>query len=178
MRLVVLDRDGVINVDSAAFVKNADEWLPIPGSLEAIGRLNQAGYTVAIATNQSGIGRGLFSEQDLHDQHAKMQSLLAEHDGRIDYITYCPHHPDAGCECRKPRPGLFRQIAKHYGLENLAGVPIIGDALRDLQAGQQLGCSPMLVKTGKGEKTLAAGVGLEDAMIFTDLAAAVEHILA
>lgn len=151
--MIILDRDGVINRDSDAFVKNADEWIAIDGSIEAIARLSQAGYTVAVATNQSGLGRGLFTEADLQAMHAKMQALVRQAGGRIDGIFYCPHTPDDQCPCRKPLPGLLDQIAAAYDVA-LDGVWMVGDALRDLQAGVARGCKPVLVKTGKGEKTL------------------------
>ncbi len=129
LKLIVLDRDGVINEDSDAFVKTVDEWIPIPGSLEAIARLCQAGWTVAVATNQSGLARGLFDFSTLGDMHFKMQQLVMEQGGRIDLIVHCPHGPDDGCDCRKPQPGLFRRIAEHFHLPNLNGVPVVGDSI-------------------------------------------------
>ena len=176
MKLVILDRDGVINEDSDAYITSVDEFIPLPGSMAAIARLNQAGYTVAIATNQSGIARNYLSQSTLKQIHAALTHTLALHDGRIDYIALCPHGPDDQCDCRKPKPGLLRQIAAHYGT-SLKGVPVIGDSLRDLQAAQAVGASPMLVRTGKGERTIAAGEGLEGVPIFDDLAAAVATLL-
>lgn len=149
MKLVILDRDGTINADSDDFVKSPDEWQPLPGALEAIARLNHAGFHVVIASNQSGLGRGLFDVASLNAMHAKMHKMLSAHGGRIDAVFYCPHSPDEGCNCRKPLPGLFEQIADRFGL-SLQGAPVVGDGLRDLQAGVAAGCEPHLVLTGKG----------------------------
>jgi D-glycero-D-manno-heptose 1,7-bisphosphate phosphatase len=149
MKLVILDRDGTINADSDEFVKSPQEWEPLPGALEAIARLNHAGWHVAIASNQSGLGRGLFDVGSLNAMHAKMHKLLAAHGGRVDAIFYCPHTPEDSCSCRKPLPGLFEQIGERFGVE-LKGVPVVGDGLRDLQAGVAAGCEPHLVLTGKG----------------------------
>jgi D-glycero-D-manno-heptose 1,7-bisphosphate phosphatase len=132
-KLVILDRDGVINQDSDAFIKSPDEWIPLPGSLEAIARLNHAGWTVAVASNQSGLSRGLFDEDTLHAMHQKMHTLLAALDGHVDYLVYCPHGPDDVSNCRKPLPGMYQEIATHFGCD-LCGVPIVGDSLRDLEA--------------------------------------------
>ena len=148
MRLVILDRDGTINEDSAEFVKSPSEWQPLPGALEAVARLNHAGWHVVVATNQSGLGRGLFDVASLNAMHAKMHSMLAAVGGRIDGIFYCPHGPDEGCHCRKPEPGLYEQIAERYGLE-LDDVPAVGDSQRDLVAAVNAGCQPHLVLTGK-----------------------------
>ncbi len=172
MQLVILDRDGVINEDSDEYIKSVDEFVPLPGSLAAIARLNRAGYTVAVATNQSGIGRGLFDLAALAAMHDKLARLLAQEGGRIDHIFYCPHAPDDGCDCRKPLPGLMRQIAGHYAVP-LTGVPVIGDSLRDLEAARAVGARPILVRSGKGERTLAAGKGLDGVPVYADLAAAV-----
>ncbi len=149
MKLVILDRDGTINVDSDEYVKSADEWQPLPGALEAIARLNHAGWHVAIATNQSGLGRGLFDVAALNAMHAKLHKLLAAVGGRVDAIFYCPHAPEDTCNCRKPAPGLFEQIGERFGVD-LSGVPTVGDSARDLQAGAAAGCAPHLVLTGKG----------------------------
>lgn len=149
MKLVILDRDGTINADSDEFVKSPQEWEPLPGALEAIARLNHAGWHVAVASNQSGLGRGLFDVGSLNAMHAKMHKLLAAQGGRIDAIFYCPHTPEDGCGCRKPLPGLFEQIGERFGVE-LKGTPVVGDGLRDLQAGVAAGCEPHLVLTGKG----------------------------
>lgn len=176
MKLIILDRDGVINFDSDQFIKTPDEWKPIPGSLEAIARLNQAGYRVALATNQSGIGRGLFDMATLNAIHDKMTRALAQVGGRLDAIFYCPHMAEAKCLCRKPKPGMFEEIGRRFNFD-LAGVPAIGDSLRDLQAADAVGAAPMLVRTGKGEKTLAAGNLPENSQVFADLAEAVKHLV-
>jgi len=176
-RLIVLDRDGVINVDSAQFIKSPDEWRPIPGSLEAIARLNHAGFRVVVATNQSGIGRGLFDMGTLNAIHEKMHKALALAGGRIDALFYCPHAADAMCECRKPRTGMLAEIGARFGVD-LAGVPCIGDSLRDLQAAEAVGAQPMLVLTGKGEKTLRDGNVPKNTVIFPDLAFAASALLA
>lgn len=149
IKLVILDRDGTINEDSAEFIKSADEWLPLPGALEAIARLNHAGWHVVVASNQSGLGRGLFEVSELNDIHAKMHSMLAAAGGRVDAVFYCPHTAAEGCHCRKPASGLFEQISDRYGF-GLKNVPVVGDALRDLVAGTAAGCEPHLVLTGKG----------------------------
>lgn len=157
MKLLILDRDGTINEDRDDYVKSADEWVPIPGALEAIARLNHAGWHVVVATNQSGLGRGLFDMAALNAMHAKLNQLLAKQGGRIDAVFFCPHPPDAACDCRKPLPGLIRQIGARYGVD-LAKVPVVGDSLRDLQAGAALGCPTHLVKTGKGAALDDAGI--------------------
>jgi D-glycero-D-manno-heptose 1,7-bisphosphate phosphatase len=176
MKLIILDRDGVVNFDSDQFIKSPDEWKPIPGSLEAIARLNQAGYRVVLATNQSGIGRGLFDMATLNAIHDKMHKALAQVGGRIDALFFCPHAADSKCECRKPKPGMFEEISKRFNME-LDGVPAIGDSLRDLQAAVALGAQPILVRTGKGEKTLASGNLPEGTLVFSDLAEAVQHLI-
>ena len=168
MKLVILDRDGVINVDSAEFIKSADEWKPIPGSLEAITRLNHAGYHVVVATNQSGIGRGLFEVAALNTIHDKMHKALAHMGGRIDAVFFCPHAQEADCNCRKPRPGLLEEIAHRFNTE-LDGVPVIGDSLRDLQATTQVNAQPILVLTGKGKQTKAAGGLPPNVQIYANL---------
>ncbi|APZ42013.1 D-glycero-beta-D-manno-heptose 1,7-bisphosphate 7-phosphatase [Acidihalobacter ferrooxydans] len=169
MKLIVLDRDGVINRDSDAYIKSPDEWEPLPGSLEAIARLNEAGYTVTVATNQSGIARGLFDIATLAAIHQKMHRLLARHGGHIDAVFFCPHGPDDGCDCRKPDAGLFTQIARRYDAD-LTGVPAVGDSLRDIEAALLVDAQPMLVRTGKGERTLAAGMLPASLPVFDDLA--------
>jgi D-glycero-D-manno-heptose 1,7-bisphosphate phosphatase len=176
VKLIVLDRDGVINEDSDAFVKTPDEWIPIPGSLQAVARLCEAGWTVAVATNQSGLARGLFDPMTLDNMHFKMQRLAMEEGGRFDLIVHCPHGPDDGCVCRKPLPGLFRQIANHFHMEQLQGVPVVGDSLRDLEAGMQLSGAPFLVRTGKGLKSLE-GTLPPGTLVFNDLAAVAEYLL-
>lgn len=152
MKLIILDRDGVINADSDQFIKSPDEWKPIPGSLEAIARLNQWGWRVVVASNQSGVGRGLFGMDTLNAINDKMVRSLAQAGGRLDAIFFCPHAADSTCDCRKPKSGLFQQIAERFNVD-LTGVPCVGDSLRDLQAGVSMGCEPYLVLTGKGMKT-------------------------
>lgn len=154
-RLVILDRDGVINRESTDFVKSADEWLPLPGSLEAIGRLSRAGYTVCVATNQSGLGRKLFDRRALAAMHRKLRRLAAAHGGRVARIVACPHLPDSGCRCRKPAPGLIERLGRHFGV-SLAGVPVVGDSLRDIDAAEAAGARPVLVLTGNGKQTARA----------------------
>ena len=149
MKLVIIDRDGTINADSTDFIKTPEEWTPLPGALDAIARLNHAGWHVVVATNQSGLGRGLFDVASLNAMHDKMHKLLAAVGGRVDAIFYCPHTPDDNCHCRKPAPGLFEQIGERYGID-LHNVPVVGDATRDIVAGAQVGCEPHLVLTGNG----------------------------
>lgn len=149
MKLVILDRDGTINEDSADYIKHPDEWLPLPGALQAIARLNHAGWHVVVASNQSGLGRGLFDVSTLNAMHAKMHKLLAAVGGRVDAVFYCPHGPEEACRCRKPEPGLFEQIGERYGID-LRHVPVVGDTARDVVAGVAVGCEPHLVFTGKG----------------------------
>lgn len=150
MKLVILDRDGTINAATAEFVQSPAEWVPLPGALEAIARLNHAGWHVVVASNQAGLGRGLFDVDTLNAIHTKMHKMLAAVGGRVDAIFYCPHAPDEGCHCRKPEPGLFEQIADRYGID-LIGVPTAGDSARDLVAGAAAGCEPHLLLTGNGE---------------------------
>lgn len=171
MKLIILDRDGVINEDSDVFIKSPEEWIPIPGSLEAIAQLNKAGFTVAVASNQSGLARGLFNQATLEVMHEKFKKLLAEKGGEVATIKYCPHAPDDGCDCRKPKPGLLHQIAKELNAD-LKMVPVIGDSLRDLQAAEAVSAQPVLVLTGKGEAAFAAGSLSEGTQIYPDLAAA------
>lgn len=151
--LVILDRDGVINEDSDAFVKSLGEWIPLPGSIEAIARLSRAGIRVFVATNQSGIARGLFTLETLAAMHTHLQQLVAEQGGHIEGIEYCPHGPDEGCNCRKPAPGMVQTILAQTGVA-AHKVLVIGDNLRDLQAGKACGCDVALVLTGKGRGTL------------------------
>ncbi|HPB90206.1 MAG TPA: D-glycero-beta-D-manno-heptose 1,7-bisphosphate 7-phosphatase [Rugosibacter sp.] len=177
MKLIILDRDGVINFDSAQFIKSPDEWKPIPGSLTAIAKLNQAGYRVVVATNQSGVGRGLFDMDTLNAIHEKMVKSLAQVGGRLDAIFFCPHTSADNCNCRKPRAGMLHEIAKRFNAD-LTGVPAVGDALRDLQAAITVGAKPYLVLTGKGKKTAADPALPPDTQTFPDLAAVVTHLLA
>jgi D-glycero-D-manno-heptose 1,7-bisphosphate phosphatase len=169
--LIVLDRDGVINHDSREFVKDADEWVPLLGSIGAIADLSAAGYTVAVASNQSGLARGLFGRNALRAMHRKLRRLVAAAGGRVDRIVVCPHGPDDRCLCRKPLPGLLHRLARHYGT-SLKGVPVVGDSLRDLQAALAAGATPLLVRTGNGRKTLAnLPDSLRSIQVFDDLAA-------
>jgi len=177
MKLIILDRDGVINVDSDQFIKSPEEWKPIPGSLEAIAKLNQASYRVVVASNQSGIGRGLFDMATLNAINDKMYKALAQVGGRIDALFYCPHPAEANCSCRKPKPGMFDDIARRFNT-SLAGIPSIGDSLRDMQASAAAGAQPVLVLTGKGAKTKAAGGLPDDTQVYDDLAAAVRAMIA
>jgi len=176
MKLIILDRDGVINYDSDQFIKNPEEWKPLPGSLEAIARLCQAGYRVVVATNQSGIGRGLFDMPTLNAIHDKMHKACAQAGGRIDAVFFCPHAADADCKCRKPKSGMLDEIAERYNTD-LSGVPSVGDSLRDLEASARLGAQPILVLTGKGLKTQAKGGLPDNTRIFPDLAAVVATLV-
>lgn len=169
MKLVILDRDGVINFDSDRFIKNPEEWKPIPGSLEAIARLNQADYRVVVATNQSGIGRGLFDMPMLNAIHDKMHKACALVGARIDAVFFCPHTAESHCHCRKPNTGMLEEIAERYNV-SLAGAPTVGDSLRDLQSAATMGALPFLVLTGKGSKTKAAGGLPAGTRVFADLA--------
>ena len=175
MKIIVLDRDGVINLDSEQFIKKPEEWKPIPGSLEAIARLNESGWRVVIASNQSGLGRGLFDMDTLNAINEKMTKALGQVGGRIDAIFFCPHTADSTCDCRKPKPGMFLQIAERFNAD-MKEVPVVGDSLRDLQAGAAVGCKPYLVLTGKGVKTQADPALPEGTEIFPDLAAVVAHL--
>ncbi len=175
--LIILDRDGVINFEAADYIKSPEEWTPIPGSLEAIAQLNRACYTVALATNQGGIARGLYTHKILQAIHQKMQDALQQVAAKIDAIFYCPHIDEQNCDCRKPKPGLLRQIAQHYGC-SLSGVRFIGDSWRDIQAAYAIGCQPILVLTGYGKETLRTQPELKNQIpCFSDLAAAVSFIL-
>ncbi len=186
MKLVILDRDGTINADSDDFVKTPDEWQPLPGALEAVARLSQAGWHVVVASNQSGLGRGLFDMAALNAIHAKMHKMLAAVGGRIDAVFYCPHSPEELCTCRKPLPGLFEQIGSRFGVP-LRGVPTAGDSVRDLVAGATAGCEPHLVLTGKSAAFAVGsggggGGGQPDGLppgtvLHADLAAFVDFVL-
>ncbi|HEU4844039.1 MAG TPA: D-glycero-beta-D-manno-heptose 1,7-bisphosphate 7-phosphatase [Burkholderiaceae bacterium] len=176
LKLIILDRDGVINHDSPDFIKSPAEWHAIPGSLEAIARLNQAGYRVVVASNQSGIAREFFDMTILNAIHQKMHMLAQQVGATIDAVFFCPHAAADSCDCRKPKPGMFDEIAKRYQV-SLKGVPTVGDSLRDLQAGYNSGCVPYLVLTGKGEKTHSTGGLPPGTQVFPDLAAMVSHLL-
>jgi D-glycero-D-manno-heptose 1,7-bisphosphate phosphatase len=175
MKTIILDRDGVINHDSDEFIKTPEEWCPIPGSLEAIARLTQAGYRVVVATNQSGVGRGLFDMETLNAIHARMHKAVGQAGGRIEAVFYCPDTPDSGSPNRKPEPGMFQAIAERFNIP-LEHVPAVGDNLHDLQAAAAVGAQPILVLTGKGEKTRAAGKLPEATLIYPDLAAVAQAL--
>jgi len=176
MKLVILDRDGVINEDSANHIKNPNEWIPIPRSLEAIALLNQNGFNVVIATNQSGIGRGLFDIHTLNLIHKKMMQSLFDVGGSIDAIFFCPHTNNDNCDCRKPKTGMYEEIAKRFSI-SLKNVPAVGDSERDLQAYHSIGAQPILVKTGNGEFTLNEKKIPKNTWICDDLFDAVEKII-
>lgn len=176
MNLIILDRDGVINYDSDQFIKSPDEWKPLPGSLEAIARLSQAGYRVVVATNQSGVARGLFDMPTLNTIHEKMHKACAQAGGRIDAVFFCPHAADDDCDCRKPKSGMIEEIANRYSAD-LSGVLSVGDSLRDLEASARLGAQPVLVLTGKGQKTQAKGGLPQGTRVYPDLAAVVATLV-
>lgn len=177
MKLIILDRDGVINIDSDEYIKSVEEWEPIPGSLQAMGRLCQAGYTLAVLTNQSGIARGMFDLETLYAIHQKMDALLEQYGGQVAAVFFCPHGPGDECDCRKPKAGMFHDLASRFQCD-LDDVPSIGDSLRDIQAARQAGASPILVRTGKGERTLAAGgKELSGVPVYKDLAEVADVIL-
>ncbi len=176
MKLVILDRDGVINVDSEKYIKSPAEWQPIPGSIEAIARLHQGGYRIVVATNQSGIGRGLFDMATFNAMNDKMMELVFRQGGRIDALFFCPHTDAENCGCRKPRTGMFEEIAARYHTD-LKGVPCVGDAIRDLKAAEAVGGQPILVLTGKGEKTRAEGAMPRKTQVFADLAEVSRHLV-
>lgn len=175
MTFLILDRDGIINEDSDEYIKSPEEWIPIPGSLDAIAQLTQKGYRIVVLTNQSGVARGLFDLAMLERIHIKMISMVEMAGGKIEAIFYCPHGPEHFCDCRKPRPGLFHAFATRYGVD-LAGIPAIGDSYRDVQAAEAVGASPILVETGKGRRTLARHTEL-DIPIFSNLYEAAQHLL-
>ena len=176
MKLIILDRDGVINEDSDAFIKTPDEWIPLPGSLDAIARLTKAGYTIVVATNQSGLGRGYFDIMTLNAIHQKMQNAVKAAGGQIEAIFFCPHTASDNCDCRKPRQGMFSTISERFDTP-LEDVPSVGDSLRDLQAAFLAGCTPILVLSGKGKKTLENGGLPHKTIIFDDLSAVADHLL-
>ncbi|MCF7983704.1 MAG: D-glycero-beta-D-manno-heptose 1,7-bisphosphate 7-phosphatase [Thiohalocapsa sp.] len=177
MKLIILDRDGVINEDSDDYIRSPAQWVPIPGSLEAIARLNAAGYTIAVATNQSGLARGYFDIDTLNAIHGLMSARVAAVGGRIETVAFCPHGPGDGCQCRKPAPGLLLALARRFGT-TLSDVPVIGDSLRDLQAAHSVSARAILVRTGKGTETAAClPVALADTPVFDDLAGAADALL-
>jgi D-glycero-D-manno-heptose 1,7-bisphosphate phosphatase len=177
MKLVILDRDGVINFDSDNYIKSPSEWKPIPGSIEAIARLNQGGWRVVVATNQSGIGRGLFDMATLNAINDKMMEMVFRHGGRIDALFFCPHTNDDRCNCRKPKTGMFEEISARFHVD-LKGVPCVGDSLRDLQAADAVGGQPILVLTGKGSRTKDDKGLPKKTQVYADLAEASRHLTA
>lgn len=176
MKLVILDRDGVINHDSDNYIKSPQEFNPIAGSLEAITRLTHAGYTVTVATNQSGIARGYYDLDTLNAIHNKLHRMLSVQGGNITAIFFCPHLPSDNCDCRKPKPGLLKQISARFKVP-LNNVPFIGDSLTDCQAAQAVGASPYLVCTGKGKRTIKKNQGLQGIPIYDDLNAVTNFLL-
>ena len=176
MKLLILDRDGVINQDSDDYIKSVEEWIPLPGAIQAIAQLSKAGWTVAVATNQSGLARGYYDEATLASMHTRMRQLVAEQGGELGLVVHCPHGPEDDCSCRKPLPGMLLQIAEHYRTP-LKGVWFVGDSSGDLQAAQAVDCRPVLVKTGKGKRTLAKALP-ENTLVFEDLAAVAAQLLA
>ncbi len=175
MGIIILDRDGVINEDSDHYIKSAQEWIPIPGSIAAIARLCHAGFRVVIATNQSGLARGLYNIDDLHACHEKMNRLVSEAGGRVEAVFYSPY-VDNDAPCRKPNPGMYEEIGKRFRV-SLKGVPVIGDSLRDLEAAVAVGARPILVQTGKGQKTLTQLTKMDGVTVFSDLSAAVDNLI-
>ncbi len=177
MKLIVLDRDGVINEDSEDFIKTVDEWIPIPGSLEAIANLTHAKYTIIVVTNQSGLSRGYFDIAELHAIHNKMHQMVNKAGGRIDVIMYCPHGSGDSCSCRKPKPGMLHSVMERLDV-TMDGVCFVGDSLRDLQAAMAVGATPVLVMTGKGKQTMSDNLGIEDRVeVFDDLASFTDQLL-
>jgi len=176
MKLVILDRDGVINQDRDDFVKNTMEWQPLPRSLEAIANLTQAGWRVVVATNQSGIGRGLFDMHALNAMHEKMHRLVNQAGGRIDAVIFCPHTPDDQCDCRKPKPGMVHEVMERFNVRG-DGLPMVGDSLRDLQSVAEVGGLPLLVRTGKGLRTLEKGGLPAGTQVFDDLFDAADYLI-
>ena len=178
MKLIILDRDGVINEDSEDYIKSPDEWIPIPGSIDAIARLNHAGYSVAIASNQSGIARGYYDLETLAAMSVKMCNLLSQHGGRIDAMIFCPHGPKDGCDCRKPKPGMLIEIGNRFRA-SLSKVLFVGDNINDVKAAQAAGVKPVLVKTGKGKQTAAMlkEYGFHDVPVYDNLAALADFLL-
>ena len=175
MKLVILDRDGTINHDSDNYIKSPDEWRPLEGSLDAIARLTQAGYRIVVATNQSGISRGLLTTRTLFEIHDHLQRAAGQAGGRIDAFFFCPHADAAGCECRKPKPGMLLEVAQRFNI-SLKDTYMVGDALRDVQAAAAAGARPVLVLTGKGKKTHEQGNLPPGTQVFADLAAFAEHL--
>ncbi|MFK8068346.1 MAG: D-glycero-beta-D-manno-heptose 1,7-bisphosphate 7-phosphatase [Gammaproteobacteria bacterium] len=178
MAYLILDRDGVINQDSDDYIKNPNEWLPIPGSLKAISNANRAGFRVIVVTNQSGLGRGIFDINTLNEMHKKMHKKLARVGGVIEAVFFCPHKPDEGCDCRKPKAGMLEEIRQRLNI-SLEKVWYVGDSYTDVQAARSAGATPVLVRTGKGERTLAGNAkhDLGNVPVYSDLAACVDALL-
>jgi D-glycero-D-manno-heptose 1,7-bisphosphate phosphatase len=176
MKLVILDRDGVINHDSDEYIKSPEEWVPIPGSLEAIARLHREGYKVVVVTNQSGVGRGLFDMNMLGRIHSKMLEVVRAKGGEIDAIFFCPHRPEDNCRCRKPQPGLYQEVTERLKV-NLSGVYSVGDSERDIIVARLVSARPVLVRSGKGKRTLKKSKALADVPVFEDLAAFTDNLL-
>ncbi|MFD1260929.1 D-glycero-beta-D-manno-heptose 1,7-bisphosphate 7-phosphatase [Entomomonas asaccharolytica] len=175
MKLIILDRDGVINYDSDDYIKTVAEWIPIEGAIDAIARLSKAGWTVAVATNQSGIARGYYNVATLEAMHNKLRALVTEAGGELGMIAYCPHGPNDGCDCRKPKPGLLQQISEYYQVP-LQEVWFVGDSASDLKAAQAVACQQVLVRTGKGLRTLEKGID-KQVLVFDDLVAVADYLL-
>lgn len=176
MKLIILDRDGVINFDSDEFIKSEDEWKAIPGSLEAIARLSHDGYRILIASNQSGLARKKFDIIALNKIHQKMLNHLSQFGGTIDAIFFCPHGPRQGCDCRKPKPGLLNEIASRLRI-TLDDVPMIGDSLSDIEAARAVNAKPILVRTGNGQKLIDDNKVPDRVPIYSNLAAAVDALI-
>ncbi len=181
VKLVILGRDGILNEYREDHVKSPEEWTAVPGALEAVSRLNHAGWHAVVATNQAGIGRGMIDMASVNAVHAEMNRCLTEQGARIDAVFFCPHTPEEQCECRKPLPGMMREIGARYGID-LAEVPMVGDTLRDLQAAQAAGCEPHLVLTGRAaaldEATIRRYVEqVPRTLVHHDLAALAEFLL-
>lgn len=174
LKLIILDRDGVVNYDSPHYVKSVSEWVPIPGSINAIAKLSNKGFKIALATNQSGLARGYFQEDELHAMHAKMQSLLEPYNAKIDMINYCHHLPDDDCLCRKPRAGMLIKAMDHFNTDK-ENTLMVGDSLKDIEAARNAGCFAALVKTGNGHETLKHTT--PETPVFTDLAAITDYLL-
>lgn len=177
IKLVILDRDGVINTDSPDYIKSADEFKPLPGSLEAIAAMKKSGLIITVATNQSGLGRGYFTQEALDAMHEKLRILLAERGGSIDSLHYCPHAPEEHCDCRKPKSGLIKQILSQYPKIKASQTLMVGDSLRDLEAAWAENCQAVLVLTGKGASTLKKhSTTLKDTLVFDDLASVAKFL--
>lgn len=175
--VVFLDRDGVVNEDSDTYIKSVCEWIPIPGSLEAIARLNHAGFRVVIVSNQSGLARGLFDTAALASMHQKLRELLAKYGGRVEMIAYCPHGPRDTCTCRKPRPGLLMTLGRRLRID-LRGLPLVGDSISDIQVAHGLGMTPWLVLTGKGQRTVeSSAADLRGVRVLPDLRAVADQLV-